>query len=255
MSTYKSLAQFFSNFTFAIIKYLGYFVLGMIAAFFIGATAVSYYAIDQVHKASITKPEVKLAVNKASMLPAIPQIPEASEEVNPNLRELTRLAKNYATEFNLFDQLTNATKFKSKPELCTILCNPVALSKERLQLEGAKYLAAYYKEQGPRAFQDPLFRIVTNETELLAQVYSPRLREVVLNLNRPVLTVTDKLMLAVQAEAAVLIEATQIAMAKDQIQNQIQNRKPLRELFRSCQMGLKAKRQVVAECEGYFASH
>lgn len=254
MSTFKPLVQFVSKATYATFKYLGYFVLGMVVALFVGATAVSYYAIDQVHKAAIAKPEAHLGVTKASLLPSIPDIPAASEEVNPNLRELTRLAKNYANEFNLFDQLTNATKIKPKPELCTVLCNPVALSKERLQLEGAKYLVAYYKEQGPRAFQDPLFRIVTKETELLAQVYSPRLREVVLNLNRPVLSGTDKLMLAVQAEAAVLIEATQMAVAWEQIQNQIQNRKPLRELFRSCQMGLKPKKQVISECESQISN-
>ncbi|UOE99798.1 hypothetical protein [Bdellovibrio reynosensis] len=233
----------------SLFKYTGFFVFGAVAATFIGLLAVSYYGVDQVHKASISKPELPLSTAKASLLPSVPELPTDKNEVNPNLRELTRLAKNYASEFNLFDQLTDATKFKPKPELCSVLCNPVALSKERLQLEGANYLAAYYKEQGTRAFQDPLFRIVTKETELLAQVYAPRLREVVLNLNRPVLSATDKLMLAMQAEAAVLIEATQIAMAWDEIQNQIQNRKPLRELFRSCQMGLKPKKQVFAECE------
>lgn len=235
-------------------KYLGYFLLGAVVAAFSSMTAVSYYAVDQVHRASIVRPESKMPIAKASFLPEMSETKPGSEEVNPNLRELTRMAKTYSQEFNTFDQLLANIDSKEQPALCSTLCNPVSLSKDRLQADGAKYLLAYYKEQGPRALQDPLFRIVVKETRLLTDVFSADLRQIFGHIQRPDLSVTDKLMLAIQLEAAAISKARHFALTWDETKKQIQNRKPLREIYKACQMGLRPKKQVLAECESQISN-
>ncbi|KYG63393.1 hypothetical protein AZI85_05005 [Bdellovibrio bacteriovorus] len=236
-----------------LLKYVLFFVLGAITCALLSVTALSYLAIDQLSKATRPEPlksSKKMPVAKATMMPTLPLDGEGKNtDVNPNLRELTHIGHNYVTELNLFDELASSIAQKNMPEICSVLCNPSYMDRERLTNERTQYLVHYYKNEGARAFTDPIFRVKLEEVGLLSALFPVSFRNVLSQIEAAnAETTTQKLALAVQLQTAVLKEATSFSDRIETAKQDNEKLKILRELTRSCERGLKSRKQVISEC-------
>lgn len=235
--------------------YLGFYLLGIIVCAVCGLTALSYYAVDQVAKA--VAPETsskhgsskKMPVAKASLLPSIEGGFALSTEANPNLKDLTRIARNYSQELDLFDQMMSEISKHSMPALCSTLCNPTALDRERLKNERSEYLASYYKSTGARALKDPQFRIKLLEIGVLSEIYPPAFRSLLEQINKEQ---SPSLGLALQLEAALLVQGSDLLIHLKDLKTEAAHLKSLRELVRSCQQGVPAKK-ILSDCQSQIA--
>ncbi|WP_374077831.1 hypothetical protein [Bdellovibrio bacteriovorus] len=241
----------------SVLKYLGFFLLGVFVCAVVGLTGVSYYAIDQLVKATAPegKSTKKMPVAKASVMPSLEDSVKDPEAPNPNLKELTRIGYNYDAEFAIFDKLAEDVSKRSLPEICTTLCNPSYLDRERLSTERSAYLASYYKQEGTRALQDPVFRMKLEEIGFLSRLFPPSLRFVLKQIdlaNRQNKEV-DKFGLAVHLEFAVLKEISSITARMDSMKQDTEKLKLLREFMRSCEQGTPRKK-VISECHSQIAN-
>ncbi|WII73556.1 hypothetical protein QJS83_06680 [Bdellovibrio sp. 22V] len=235
-----------------LLKCIGFFILGVVTCALVGLTAVSYYAVDQLTKASASEEKTakRPPVAKASVLPSLPTGPESHTEVNPNLKELVRIGKSYDEELNLFDELAEKIAQKSVPDLCHTLCNPSYLDRERLANERTAYLVSYYKQEGTRALQDPLFRMKLEEVGFISRLYPPSLRKIMVQIEE---AKSAKFKLALQLETAVVKEIYHFTFRFDQMKQDAEKLKTLRELIRSCQRGIPRK-NVISECHSQIAN-
>ncbi|WP_373998944.1 hypothetical protein [Bdellovibrio bacteriovorus] len=236
-----------------LLKYVLFFVLGAITCALLSVTALSYLAIDQLSKATRPEPlksSKKMPVAKATMMPTLPLDGESKNtDVNPNLRELTHIGHNYVAELNLFDELASSVAQKNMPEICSVLCNPSYMDRERLTNERTQYLVHYYKNEGSRAFTDPIFRVKLEEVGLLSALFPVSFRNVLSQIEAAhAETTTQKLALAVQLQSAVIKEATSFSDRIETAKQDNEKLKILRELTRSCERGLKSRKQVISEC-------
>ncbi|KHD89813.1 MAG: hypothetical protein OM95_01750 [Bdellovibrio sp. ArHS] len=237
-----------------LLKYVLFFVLGAITCALMSITALSYFAIDQLSKATApaTKPVKKMPVAKATMLPNLPLAPGekgTDQEVNPNLRELTHIGHTYVHELNLFDELAATLAQKNLPEICSVLCNPTFMDRELLTNERTNYLVRFYQQEGARAHSDPVFRMKLEEIGILSELFPVSFRKVLVQIHEAKAeSTTDKLALAVQLQTAVVREISSLNDRIDDAKRGNERLKILRELTRSCEKGLKSRKQVVSEC-------
>lgn len=231
-----------------VLKCLGFYLLGVLTCAVVGLTGISYFAVDQLIKASApdTRTAQKMPVAKASMMPSLETDNAfAPGAVNPNLKELKRIASLYNTELTAFDQLAAAVAQKKAPELCATLCNSSFLDKERLNSERSFYLATYYKQEGARALQDPVFRLKLQEIGFLSRLYPPSLRAIVTATEKP--NGVSKWALALRLEYAAIKEFSRLALQREELQKDAEKISRLREWTHSCQKGVN-KKQVISEC-------
>lgn len=241
----------------SVLKYLGFFLLGVFVCAVVGLTGISYYAIDQLTKATAPegKPAKKMPVAKASMMPSLDENTKDPEAPNPNLKELTRIGYSYDAEFAIFDKLTEEVSQKSLPEICSTLCNPSYMDRERLSTERSAYLASYYKQEGTRALQDPVFRMKLEEIGFLSRLFPPSLRFVLkqIDLANKQKKEVDKFGLAVHLEFAVLKEISRMTAHLDSMKQDTEKLKLLREFARSCERGTPRKK-IIADCQSQIAN-
>ncbi|MEK2644331.1 hypothetical protein [Bdellovibrio sp. BCCA] len=241
----------------SVLKYFGFFLLGVVVCAIVGLTGISYYAIDQLVKAQApeAKPAKKMPVAKASMLPSLEETAKDPETVNPNLKEVTRIGYNYTAEFAIFDRLAEDISKRSLPEICSTLCNPSNLDRERMRTERSAYLASYYKQEGTRALQDPVFRIKLEEIDFLSRLFPPSLRFVLkqIELAQKQGKEVDKFGLAVHLEFAVLKEISSMSARFDSMKQDTEKLKVLRELVHSCERGTPRKK-IFADCHSQIAN-
>lgn len=236
----------------SVLKYLGFFFMGVIVCAIVGLTGISYYAIDQLTKATApeAKPTKKMPIAKASMMPQLEERSKDPEAPNPNLKELANIGFSYDAEFAIFDKLADEISKKSLPEICATLCNPSYLDRERLSTERSAYLAAYYKQEGTRALQDPDFRMKLEEIAFLSRLFPPSFRFILkqIDLAHQKGKEVDKFALAVHLEISVIKEISSLTTRLESMKQEAEKLKVLRELVRSCERGLPRKK-LIADCE------
>lgn len=209
----------------ALPTYILFFILGLILAVpFIG-TGFSYYAIDLSQK-------------------------------NPNLQELTSIGYEYVKELNAFDQLSQEVSQKALPPSCSVVCAPSQLDAEQIKSERSFYLQKYFANDKIRALKDPQFRLKLKEVAFLSELFPPPFRKIITQLKTKseteVQSSTSKFILALQLEAAIFVELTQIQSRFRSLQEEKRAIDTYRELIASCRKGLisKAKAQVGCEAAG-----
>lgn len=214
------------KFIFTTVKYITFFLLGALTCFVLGTSAVSYIAIEEI----------------------------ATSE-NPNIKDLSRIAGSYVEELNKFDALTADLSGKNIPAICSTLCNASFMDKHRLREERTHYLVAYYKQQGPRALQDPAFLLTLDEIGFISRLFPRSLRDLLLEIEQLKQSPNEsqKILLALKAETAALTEIASLGFDLDELKKSSQRLKSLRELSRSCQRGMPRK-QVISECNSQMTN-
>lgn len=210
-------------------KYLGFFLLGAFFCTVVGLTGISYYTVEQLSKAVA---------------------PDLEPSVNPNLKDLTRIGVTYVNELGQFDLLATEISKKPQPDLCKTLCNPTRMDRERLDNEKTFYLAHYYKQEGARALEDPLFRLKLEEIGFLSELFPASLRNVLAQIDHSTKKSQpepNKLVLALKLEMAVLKEISAFSLRWDSLKQDTQKLKWVRELVRSCERGAP-RNKVISEC-------
>ncbi len=243
----------------SIFKYLGFFLLGAIFCTFIGITGASYYVIEQLTQAAAPEAADTKKSSPAKMKTSPQYASESSRTphnlVNPNLKDLTKIGVNYVEELDLFDQLAAEISQRSVPDLCTTLCNPILIDPNRLSNERTSYLAFYYKQEGVRALEDPLFRLKLEEIGFLSELFPSSLRVVLAQIEKNAKTAEKSphnLMLALQLELAILKEASSFGLRWDSMKQDTFKLKLVRNLVRSCQRGVP-RNKVISECRSQLA--
>ena len=233
------------------LKYFLFFILGIIVTALVAVTGISYYAVDQLSKATQEEPALagkkkKKVVDENSDVPSV-----KAAAVNPNIKEVVKITLTYDQEFQVFDQLAQEVRQKSVPNICTTLCNPIHLDEERLKTERSTYLADYYKQEGGRALQDPLFLLKLEEIGYLSRLFPPSLRDILKQIDHLKLTPNDetqKWILATKTQAAVFRELSTFYSLQDKLVKDADRIKQLRGLLRKCQAGDNPKK-IIAECQ------
>ncbi|WP_415063119.1 hypothetical protein [Bdellovibrio sp.] len=238
----------------SIFKYLGFFLFGAFFCAVVGLTGISYYTIEQLTKAVTPEPPVG---KKTSAVKATKTLSSSEDSktrtddaVNPNLKDLTRIGVNYVEELGQFDQLATELSLKSMPSLCTTLCNPIRMDRERLSNERTSYLTAYYKQEGARALEDPLFRLRLEEIGFLSELFPASLRSVLAQIEQTAKNSeqkTNKMTLAIKLELAVLKEISSFGLRWDALKQDTHKLKLVRDLVRSCERGTP-RNKVISEC-------
>lgn len=247
------------KFGYRLLKYLGFFLLGIFSCLLLGFTVVSYYSIEQLAKAMA--PEVKSPLKISAAKNSNPQNIEESKKgespINPNLKELTHISINYVDELNLLDALAQEISQKSPPEICSTLCNPTAMDHEKLREERSAYLVSYYKQQGVRALEDPLFRLRLKEIGFISNLFPVSFRSLLNQIQGATQTgdidTSGKLNLAVKLQTAFANELVSFYFHRQELIQNKEQLKTLRDLIRSCQKGT-SRNQVVLACRTYHAS-
>lgn len=227
----------------SLFKYLGFFLLGVLFSAVAGFTALSYFAVDQLSQAF--EPNATPTVTENSLIPPI----------NPNLKEVILIGANYVEELDLFDQLNAEIAKKSKPEICSILCKPIGMDRERLSVERTSYLATYYKYTGIHALEDPLFRLRMEEIGFLAQLFPDSLRSIlrqVVQTKKQIQAEPSKFGLALQLQWALFKEISSMFVRWEDMKAQTAQLNKYRELIHSCERGASPKK-VLADCN--IATH
>lgn len=236
----------------SIFKYIGFFILGIVTCAFVGATVASYYAVDQLAKATAPQEaDEKIPVANASLIPLLESSVQAASINNPNFKEAIRIGSRNIDIFSSFDDFI-ATVGTPSRSLCSTVCNPSRLDKERLNTDGVAYLIEFYEQERSRAFEDPLFRLRYEEIRFLSQLVPTSLRKVVARIdqshNQEKL---NRLALALQLEFAVAQEATGFYMRAESYKQEDRKLKDLRDLVESCQHGAPHKK-VISECHSQW---
>lgn len=215
----------------------------------LGLAGLSYYAIDQLTKA--TQPESKPS-NRNTIKAALEMPPDEKAKTNPNLRKLVDISFNYDREFSTFEELrTNLAKTKV-PSLCDRICDPIHIDSERLRAERTEYLAQYYTLEGSRALQDPLFLLKLEEMDFLSNLFPRSVREILREIKQTdnlSQSESQKWALAAKTQWTVMQEIASFYSRKEQISQQANKIDLLRGLLRKCQKGTDRK-EIILECEG-----
>lgn len=231
------------------VKYLTIFFLGAVLTALLGLAGLSYYAIDQLTKASLpeSKPDSKKTIKAALELP-----PDEKAKTNPNLRKLIDISFNYDREFATFEELRTKLAKTKVPSFCDRICDPIHIDSERLRTERTEYLAQYYAQEGSRALQDPLFLLKLEEMDFLSNLFPSSMREILRELKHAdslSQSESQKWVLAAKTQFAALQEIASFYSRKEQISQQADKIDLLRGLLRKCQQGADRK-EIIRECEG-----
>lgn len=213
-----------------IFRYFGFFLLGVIVCALVGSTAISYWTIQELsHVAQET----------------------SANSTQANLREVLHIGASYAKEFEIFDRLHAEVRQKNLPEICSTLCNPVNISRERLSTERSSYLASYFKQQGGQALKDPLFRLRLEEISFLSRRFPEPLRGLVLEITEPSKnphSQSSTLAKALQLEWTLVKTAIDTSLEWELLRQDLARLGQLRDLQKSCAKGLPPSR-ILKECK------
>lgn len=232
-----------------------FFILGVFVCILSGMMALSYYSVDQLSKA--LAPEAKQilknstgSINKIM----ISQKTERSEKefsANPNLKDITQISIKYINELNLFDELAKELANKPTSNICSTLCNHTAMDLERLRDERSTYLMTYYKQQGVKTLDDPLFRLRLKETGLISTLFPPSLRSVLSKIQSRVqsgqLNTADKLNFAIMLQSTIIWEIASLYFQRNEFIQNAQELKLLRKLHQSCSNG-SVRKENLSNC-------
>lgn len=234
------------------IKYLLFFALGAIVAAVVGVTGISYYAVDQLAKATAPTPEPKKNKKKEKKVaPEDEQTLAKNKDVNPNFKEVVKISLNYEQELALIDRLAKDVQKHKVPKICTTLCNPIALDSERLKEERSEYLFSYYQQEGRRALEDPLFLLKLEEMQFLSRMFPPSLRELLKQIEQlqqqPDIE-KQKWLLATKGQVTVYRELANFYSVKDSFSKDEKRIQLLRDLIKRCQHG-ESPKKIIKECQ------
>lgn len=232
-------------------KYLFFFILGVIVTALVVATGLSYYAVDQLSKATLPDPApTKNKKKEKKSQPEDEQVLRKNLEVNPNVKEVVKISLTYEQELALVDRLVKDVQRHKVPDICTTLCNPVHLDLERLKEERSEYLSNYYQQQGRRALEDPMFLLKLEEMGFLSRMFPPSLRDLLRQINQLNLQPDNekqKWLLAAQGQVTVYREIANLYSVKDSFSKDEKRIQKLRSLIKRCQQGDSPKK-ILSEC-------
>lgn len=247
----------------SILKYSAFFLLGVFTCALVGTTAISYYAISELTRpvAVEVKGKKPYPSAKASLTPSLAGSTEgpeaaASTPLNVNAKEVAKIAHTTMLELNKFDALMTELARKPLPPLCSTLCDPSYMDRERLSAERTDYLISYYKQEGSRALQDPAFRMQIAGLSFISRIFSKSLRSVLTDIDiaaKNPEVAENKLWMALRIETLALKEMTRLAMQSDVLKREATQLDKLRELHRSCNKGV-ARKQIVSECNSLLTN-
>lgn len=239
--------------------FLTIFIVSTFLCAVVAMTALSYYAVNELAKATApdpqSKPGKKLPSVKASMVPTTPDF-SVQDAADPNLKSLVKIGSDYRTELTIFDQLFNQIAQKQYPEFCSVLCNPTSLDKERLKQERSPYLAEFYKEHGLRALEDPIFRMKLAEVDFISRLFPHSLRDIlgdIQGLHDRSKESRSRLLLAIRLEAAVIAEMSALTLRLDSMKGEADKFRDIRALIQSCQKGTMTHKSVRNQCEAILS--
>lgn len=239
----------------SLLKCFFFFLMGAFTCVVLGITAISYYSVEQLAKAispESTSSAIAADMKKTNSHSLKPEVSENNDTpVNPNLKELSLISLNYVDELNLFDNLIQEISKKTIPEMCSTLCNPMVIDKEKLREERSSYLANYYKQQGLKALEDPLFRLRLMETSFISNLFPLALRSFLNQVQNKVqngqVKTFDKLILALQLQATVTKELASLYFQRNELIQTKEHLKFLRKLMYSCQKG-SPRKKLISDC-------
>lgn len=239
----------------SLLKCFFFFLMGAFTCLALGTAAISYYSVEQLAKAMSPEPTssaISANIKKTNSRSLKPEVSENNDfPVNPNLKDLTLISLNYVDELNLFDNLAQQISKKTIPEICSTLCNPTAIDKEKLREERSIYLANYYKQQGLKALEDPLFRLRLMETGFISNLFPVTLRSFLNQVHNKVqngqVETFDKLILALQLQATVTKELASLYFQRNELIQNKEHLKFLRKLSYSCQKDIPRKK-LISDC-------
>lgn len=252
------------------LKYLAFFVLGVITCAIVGLTTVAYLGISYL----TTPPETEVlpamqsssgakvpSSAKATLIPTPHiQIPRAPDLLPPSSHENLRKASRTTSEVNKvmdqIDSLVAELERKHLPPLCPSLCDNSALNIDRLRDEGIDYLKNYYASEGARALQDPAFRLKVDELHRLARLMPQDLRRLLAEINAlseaGTVSTSQKLMFAAKAEVVVIKEILSMAGRIETLKQEHEKMKLVRDLRKSCHKG-RPTRELISECDSILS--
>lgn len=223
----------------SLLKYLGFYVLGVTVSSLVVFTALSYFAVDQLSKAFDDKP---VDAKNAHLL---------DQPLNPNIKEIILIGRTYVDELDLFDSLYAQIKAKNPPALCEVLCKPISIDQEKLAQERTPYLLAYFKQNQTLALQDPLFRQRVEEIGFLSELFPSSLRSILREVAATRKAIHDrpsKISLAFKLQWHLLKEISGFYLRWGELKQKTTQLKKHRELLQSCALGSPAKK-VLADCQ------
>lgn len=233
-------------------KYLLFFALGVIVAALIGVTGLSYYAVDQLSKATANNPEpIDNKRRGKKVAPESEQTFPKNLDVNPNVKEVVKISLTYEQELALIDRLAKDVQRHKAPDICTTLCNPIHLDSERLKEERSEYLFSYYQQEGRRALEDPLFLLKLEEMGFLSRMFPSSLRDLLRQIEQLKLqpnSEKQKWLLAAKGQMTVYREIANFFSVKDSFSKDEKRIQHLRNLIRRCQQGGQPHK-IVNECQ------
>ena len=242
-----------------VLFFIGIFAVSLILCAAVGLTGLSYYAVNEMVKAtgpeSPKKTSEKIHTVKAAIVSAPSEFADQDTDPaagDPNLRSLVTIGSSYKAEFAVFDQMLAEIAKKKSPEFCHIICNPSYLDQERLKEERSHYLKAYYKEHGMRALEDPGFRMKLAEIHFLSGLFPHSFRELlseIESLHGPNSSEQSRLSLAVKLEMSVLREMPSMSFKLQSMKAEADKLANIRGLVKSCQQGTLSPKAVRTQCE------
>lgn len=210
----------------AVLKYIGYSLLGVVVSTLVGATIISYLAVEHLADTKTPPP---------SQIPA--------EVPNHNLREVTRLTKTYIAEVEEYEKLMAQLSKQTVPEFCSTLCNPSGLDREMLREQRTHYLAKYYQQQGPSVLKDPLFRLKLEEMQFISKAFPESVRDLIEGItdsanekNR-----VQAFLEVLKFEATLVTEANRYRTTYQSLLLEDKKLKELRRIVNSCNSGSSLK--------------
>ncbi len=103
---------------------------------------------------------------------------------NPNFKEAVRIGARSVDVFTQFDEFLQKVSALPLPDLCSTICNPSHLSKDRLGSDGVAYLNEYSQSEGKRSFNDPMFRLRYEEIKFYTGLVPASIREVIAKMDQ-----------------------------------------------------------------------
>ena len=238
----------------SLVKYLLFFMAGVIVAAFATATAVSFYAVDHLMAVKpAEKVSEKTKPKSKTKAPVIDEdVPPEDTYINSNIVEVLRMGDQYRAELSQFDELQSKIVSHKSPPLCDVLCSASSFDSERMLQERTPYLQEFYRQNGERSMRDPFFQLKLREVGFLSEIFPTSIRSLWHDVEQkrdtnP--TLSQKLSWSLQFEMAALKELYRLSGKWDDLKKESDRIQGLRELIQSCQKGLRPAKDLRTDCQ------